>query len=317
MIGRAARSRSGSRTAARDPRTVTVGVDVDDAALTVARRRTGRGPRGSDDDRRADEGVHALPHGAVVDGIVRDLDVVAGVLRDAGGGRRGVRLRIGLTTPRAWTAVLAVDPPARWTTTLPRQVADRVPLAAEDAHVVVNLLAPSRLDTPGRRRALVVAMRREDLAGLATALAAVGARQPFVTLSTLAIARRVDAEPGGAGAVVIIDRRRTVTSVAVVRGRSLAGVLQHTTADLPVAPLARAVVRLLASSEEDADPGPTDARAPVDVAVLAPPPERAVLLRALEEHDVPVRDRAGATRGPGASPAGLIAARALAHAVRA
>lgn len=311
------------RPAPRTVGVVAVGVDVDDDALTVVRIRPGlRGSRSRPHRPAPVVEVLPLPPGVVVDGIVRDAVVVARTLQRAGVRRRGVRLQVGLTTARAWTAVLEVEPPARWTTTLPRQVADRVPVAAEEAQVVVSLLAPSDLDRPGSRRALVVAMRREDLAGTAGALAAVRGRPTHVTLATLAMLadlaspRTAAAGPIGTARTVVIDRRPGVTSVAVARGVALVGVLQHTTADLPLEALLRGTHRLLSAAgavpaghRVGVGEGPT-----TDLVLVAPADERAALLAALLADDPWLRDRTPRRQDPPAAiPSGRLAALALAR----
>jgi hypothetical protein len=312
------RSRSIGAPVTGASRAVTVGVDVDDGALTVARLRPARGPHRTVDRARLDVDVVSLPRGAVVDGIVRDADAVVDALRHAGGVRSGARLRVGLTTPRLWTAVLDVDPPARWTTTLPRQVVDRVPVAAEDAHVTVNLLAPSDLDAPGRRRALVVAMRREDLTGVAACLARIPTRQPMVTLAALAVARWSGAGVRDPVITVAIDRRPTVTSLVVARSGALVAVLHHTTADLPVPSLVGGVRRSLATCTTPRGVGSAESGTAVDLVVLAPVDERAVLLpalaRALQDDGRTCRERTPvAPVSPDGPPSGRHAAMALAQ----
>jgi type IV pilus assembly protein PilM len=185
------RSRSGGKRGG--PSAPVTGVRIGATHVGVATANAGRGPLAPKASASA-----VLPPGAVRDGEVIDAAAVAQALRDVLETRSGFAKQVRLGVGCQKVAVRVLDlPPVRNAEDVDAAVRltarERIPTAADDALIDYRLLdeVPADGDTPAHRRALVVAARRELVAGQIAAVQAAGLEPVGVDLLAFGLARVV------------------------------------------------------------------------------------------------------------------------------
>jgi type IV pilus assembly protein PilM len=165
-----------------------------------------------------------LPHGAVVDGEIRDAGAVSEAISQL---VKRARIRskgavIGIANQRV--AVRQVDLPhleeKEFRSSLRFQAADHIPLPVDAAELDFQILDDFVTDSGQHMmRVLLVAAATDMVEGFVSAVAAAGLEPVGVDLTPFAVARAVSplarSESGSAGAEAVIDVGAGVTSIVV------------------------------------------------------------------------------------------------------
>jgi type IV pilus assembly protein PilM len=187
-----------------------IGLDIGSSSIRAVEVR-----RGKDDYSLSNFGQVPLPPGTMHGGVVQDPVAVTSALRQLWTACRfGTKnVIVGVTNPQLVVREMAVSnlPPKAMRQSLPFQVKDALPLAVEKA-----MLDFYPLEDPGANptvRGLLIAMPRDAVTGMVSAVTKAGLRVKGVDLDAFALLRatsRLDAQ-----VEAIVDIGLDVTTVVV------------------------------------------------------------------------------------------------------
>ena len=197
-----------------------IGLDIGSSAVRVVQleQRRGGAPR------LTHYRSAPLTPGAVVDGDVVEPDVVATALRDLWrqAGLRQRAVAVGLASQRVTVRQLDLPalPEAEIAEAVRLQAHDELPIPVDQAvlaHVIVE--HPAGGDGPARLRVLLVAVERDMVDRLLTAVTMAKLRPVLVDLDAFAVLRSLAPSPVvGDEVELVVDIGAMVTKVAVHRG---------------------------------------------------------------------------------------------------
>jgi len=197
-----------------------VGLDIGTSGVRAAELRLGRG--GATLERF---GQVALPLGAVRDGEVVDVDVVAGALKELWAQAKFSTKKVIVGVANQKVVVRQVDlpwvPPKELRQGLAYQVQDYIPMPVEHAILDVHPLEEFTNDAGARMlRVLLVAASREMVGNALQAVTQAGLKPTMVDLTSFAVLRSQVTSSAGfeVEAEALVDIGASVTNIVVHQG---------------------------------------------------------------------------------------------------
>ena len=201
----------------RNGRTL-VGVDVGSTAIKAVELKEANGVRNV-----VTYGIESTPEGAIVDGTIEDPVAIAGALRRLFVRHRTHTRGVAASLSGGGVFLKAITVPVMTDVELAAsigwEVEQHIPLELEEVHFDYQLLAePSAANDA--TKILLVAARRDKVAGLAAAIRAAGRRPAVVDVAALALQNVYEAnhEIDPTAIVALVDAGARTITLHVVRG---------------------------------------------------------------------------------------------------